>query len=124
MKYRSQVDDLQDQISLDTGLDASEGPGARQEFTQEADVNTIVSRYGAFAGAALEFGEADFDMTLSDAYRATEAADEAFRRLPEPVQARYRSWSEIHHAISVGAFTSVEAAVEAAVKDSTGDPDA
>lgn len=124
MKYRSQVDYDGDKMSLETGLAAGDEAGARQEFTRESDINVIVNRYGAFAGAALEFGEADFDMTLSDAYRATEAADEAFLRLPAPVQARYRSWSEIHHAISVGAFTSVEAAVEAAVEDSKGDPDA
>lgn len=78
---------------------------ARQEFKAEADVSTILARFGAgatFGAPRGSSGEVDFDLDLQTAYRVVAESREAWLRLPVDVRQRYRGWQELQAAVEAG----------------------
>lgn len=106
---RTQVDELQDQYSDEAGLDCSgDKDMARQEFKEEADVNTILLRFGLGASHGLPktFGETDYDLDLQNALHAIRDAKAAHSRLPEELKADYPTWQSFLNAVESGRLTS------------------
>lgn len=100
------VDDTQDDVSLATGLDLSdEVKVTRQEFREEADVNTMLRRFGVPVAAAARrpvFGDVDWDLDLHSAHIAVERAGAAFRKLPRVLQEKYKDTRGLLDAMNSG----------------------
>lgn len=76
---------------------------ARQEFRDEVDVNSVVSRYGENFFAPVNSGrDVDYDLDLMGAIEAVEASRAAWGKLPEKVRAKYRSWEQLQVAAHSG----------------------
>lgn len=67
-------------------------------MAEDCDINTIVRRFGLLGElpppAALDpsyYGDFDMDMTLSDAIRRIEAAEQRFAELPVAVRTRFEN---------------------------------
>lgn len=101
MKFRTQYDDDHEEVSLDTSLSMTDPETGevdvgktQQEFAAEADINTIVERFG-LTGAVPEVWNApqsgDFTgvSDFSSAMQAVRKAEEAFMELPGDVRARF-----------------------------------
>lgn len=76
---------------------------ARQEFKAETDTSYLLHRYGV-PNVPGEFGVMDFDVSLQSALHAHREAQEAFRRLPAELQAKYGSWERLFAAIQSGEY--------------------
>jgi len=101
---RTQVDGLGDEYSLacSTVFDPDEDV-TRQEFLADCDINTLLTRHGfSPPGRELEYGEADYDMDLSSALKASKDASEAFSRLDPAVSSAYGSWAAVMAAMARG----------------------
>lgn len=102
---RRQSDDEQDLYSLEAGLDLSgEVDLARQEFREEADVNSIMRKYGVGGLNARQpqYGEQDFDVDLQHALRAIADAKAAHARLSPELRAKYKNWKSMLDAAASG----------------------
>lgn len=76
----------------------------RQEFAAEADINTLLRRFGA-GGMEMRpvvYGIQDTDLELQQVYAAVEVSENAWARLPENLRARYSDWSELLAAVERG----------------------
>lgn len=91
---RTQVDDLAEEYSLLTQLDCSDFPDqTRQEFKQETNVNYILSRFGVNTPLReTAYGEIDYNMDLQQSLTAINEAQQAVRKLPEPLRDKYYHW--------------------------------
>lgn len=102
---RSQADDVQDDVSLQSGL-SCEGSvdTARQEFLEETDVHYVLSRYGVGSWQARQpsFGDTDWDIDLHTAYIARRAANNAFRLLSPALQERFQGPEGMLDAMNSG----------------------
>lgn len=121
---RTQSDDLQEEYSLMTALDCSTMPDlTRQEFRDETDVNHILNRYGAKAPMTPAiYAEVDYDMDLQQSLTAINTAQEAVRKLPQPLREKYYHWEMLLEGMRSGTFkTDFDAynAEEQAKKDLT-----
>lgn len=93
---------------------------ARQEFKADADVSTILSRFGAgatFGAPRGSSGEVDFDLDLQTAYRVVEESRQAWLRLPLEVRQKYRGWQELQAAVESGEWPLKKAPGAASVVD-------
>lgn len=101
---RSQADDLGDSISSATGtsFDPKEDL-TRQEFKEDADINTILKRAGgdAFARPAT-YGVADFDLDLQSAYISMAEIRAGYDRLPAHLREQFPSLSDLLGAVANG----------------------
>lgn len=79
----------------------------RQEWKHEADINTIVNRFGLTGQIALRqpvFGERDFDLDLHTGYLAQAEAQRGFLSLPRALRAKYRNPRGLLDAIHKNTF--------------------
>lgn len=75
----------------------------RPEFTADADINTLLRRYGAMTPVQqLESGTYDYDIEFADTVAAARAANEAWQQLPSDVQERYKNIPGLMAAIDRG----------------------
>lgn len=76
---------------------------ARQEFREDADINTILRKFGLNSlTRPPAYGIADFTIDLQTAMHAISDAEQAHRRLPEHIRSRYRTWREFLNAVAAG----------------------
>lgn len=75
----------------------------RQEFAEEADINTLINRYGPLTrmGGADDYGEFDLTQDLTDALEAMRVVRSTYDRLPEHVRQRY-SAAEFQRRMETG----------------------
>lgn len=103
---RTQIDGLQDQYSLASGIACDEAEDVtRQEFADEADVNVILRRFGVGnlpPMQPLTFGEVDYDLDLQGAYAAVRDATLAHQNLPEAIRANYPTWEDVYAGMERG----------------------
>lgn len=100
---RSQVDDLQELYSLESGLACTpEEDKARQEFKAEADINVLLRKYGAVPQRPLSYGEVDFDLDLHTAINAVSQASLGYASLPEHVRRKFPDLPSLFAAIANG----------------------
>lgn len=89
-------------------IDCSDLPDmTRQEFKLEADINTIVNRFGLTGQIALRqpvFGERNFDIDLHTGFLAIEEAQRGFLSLPRELRAKYRNPQGLLNAVHDGSF--------------------
>lgn len=91
-------------------IDTSHLPSlTRQEFKLEADINTIVRRFGLTGQIALRqpvWGDRDFDLDLHTGFLALEEAQRGFLRLPQGLRDKYRNPKGLLDAIHNRTFKS------------------
>lgn len=105
---RTQNDGYGDQASISSGLvfDPINDDFTRQEFTQDADVNVILRRYGAnLPLRPVQFGEVDTDLDLMGAYASVDAAREAHASLPDNLREAFPTWQSLAEALAQGKVT-------------------
>lgn len=110
-KWRTQSDDLQDVLSLESGSDVGPVNLARQEYKDAVDTNYILRRFGVgdFSGLNQRIpisDVVDYGMDLHDALhtalQAHAAARTAYDDLPEDIRRIYRSPEQFMDAIATG----------------------
>lgn len=103
---RSQADDLQDEISDATGLDTGTETLTRQEFKDEADLNILLSRFGANAMSRQPEwgGETDFTLDLQGALAAIAQAKEADLQVPPELREKYPTWRDVLNGAETGEY--------------------
>lgn len=102
---RTQIDELDEAYSIATALDCSDMPDlARQEFKDETDVNKILARYGVNAPMReAQYGlEVDYNLDLQQSLAAIYAAQDAIRKLPPDLRAKYPDWQTAMQGIYNG----------------------
>lgn len=104
---RTQADDLGDIYSVETGLDASDGPGnrdmARQEFKDDADINILMHRFGVVPlQKPVFFGDVDYGIDLQQALAAVKQAREAWQTMPADIKADYPTWQSLLNGLELG----------------------
>lgn len=99
--------DLQQRTAISTATSLFRDPDkpdpVRQEFKADADVNTILKRFGV-EQRQVTYGEADTDLDLQGALEAVRSADEAFQGLPKNLRDKYRNMKNLLNAIESGAL--------------------
>lgn len=119
---RTQVDGLNPEYSVETGLDCSNKPDlARQEFKDETDVEKILQRYGVDGlPRKPEYSAVDYNVDLQQALESIREAERAISKLPEELRAKYGTWERIMAGAYSGKFKtdldSYEAAKQASEK--------
>lgn len=94
---RTQVDGLNEEYSISTGLDCSNLPDmTRQEFKDETDVNKVLARYGV-NGLMREpqYSEIDYDMDLQQSIESIREAERAIGKLPLELREKYSTWERL-----------------------------
>lgn len=101
---RSQADDLGDSVSRETGTVFSPKEDlTRQEFKDDADINTILRRAGgdAFSRPA-SYGVNDFDLDLQSAYISMAELRAGYDRLPVHLREQFPTLSDLLGAVANG----------------------
>lgn len=77
---------------------------ARQEFREEADINTILRKFGATAQQrqGVWGSTIDYNIDLQTALDATHDAQLAYQQLPEKLRQRYPTLDEFMAAANAG----------------------
>lgn len=135
IEYRGQNDGLNDEASLETGLDCTPGQAgpypdeplgefvARQEFKDEADINNLMRRFGVET-RPLIFGEMDFSLDLQTAMASAMTAADTYNRikanLTDALRAKYPTWQDM--MLNPVAFRQDIEAAQAAAKAATPPP--
>lgn len=111
LAMRTQDDDLQDYYSDLAGIDMSDQTNkdnrdvARQEFKADADIQTILKRFGVMSpGREIVYGEADYTVDLQTAFDAMEEAKRAHARLSPELKERYSTWQALLNALHNGSL--------------------
>lgn len=107
MTIRTQIDGLNELVSIDTGLDCSDKPDVtRQEFKAETDVNNILARYGVEGIAKREpiYSEIDYNMDLQSSLEAIREAEAAIAKLPADLYVKYPTWEQLLSGAFNGSF--------------------
>lgn len=108
IKLRTQNDGLSDKLSIDTAISfPPEENQTRAEFAQDADINNLLSRYGAEAllpanTRGIYGGHVNFDDDLTTAFEAIERAKDAHAALPADVKKLYPTWEALAREIARG----------------------
>lgn len=108
---RTQVDGKGDDYSADTGLLCEDESLARAEFKADADVNTILKKFGVNAFTAPTPGanaEIDYTIDLQTALGAIAQARAGHATLPENLRRKYPTWTELLTAIETGQYSTPE----------------
>lgn len=104
---RKQNDHLQDEYSIETGLDFTDvEPITRQEFKDEADLNILLARYGvAQPTRPMKYGEEiDYTLDLQTALASLEAARRAHFNVPDELRAKYPDWQSVLNGAESGQY--------------------
>lgn len=103
---RKQGDNKGDAYSLETAIDFNGLEDlARQEFRDEADVNVMMKKFGAFGpNRAPIYGETDYNQDLQQTLGAIAATKEAHSRLPAALREKYPTWVSLMAAVEQGTF--------------------
>lgn len=86
-----------DEASYVSGLKCQDESRTQQQFAEEADINTIVRRFGISGIMPADFGmpqSADFSETITDYHTALNLirrADEDFMQLPGQLRERFQN---------------------------------
>lgn len=98
---RTQIDGQGDEYSELTGIDTGQDSLTRQEFKADADINTILSRFGLMniPTAQGAFGEYDFDIDLQQGLSLVQRAVRAHSRLTAALQEKYPTWQDLLYAL-------------------------
>lgn len=107
MRFRTQYDGLSDEVSDATGLDCSlDEDKAVQSHKGDADINTIVRRFGVTGqplvpAEGLVFGDFSTVDSMHDALQLVTQAREQFEKLPAEVQLEFENdprkfWDFVH----------------------------
>lgn len=89
IRARENFSEDQELFSEMAGLECPPGEDmARQEFAKEADINTILSKFGvdSFTNRRPQFVATDWSLDLQTALDATAATNRAFKDLPDDVK--------------------------------------
>lgn len=96
VKFRTGFDGENDKVSQETGLDCSKGGPSKtqQQFAEEADINTIVRRFGLTGQLPNGVGmplSGDFTKVVDfqTAMNLIAEAEEAFMQVPAETRARF-----------------------------------
>lgn len=105
--YRKQNDGLQDEYSIQTGLDCSiEGNKdmARQEFKDDADINNLLKRFGVEnqQRTTIPFGEADYTIDLQQAMHSVSDAQRAYSRMDPAIKKLYPNFEKFLRGMNSG----------------------
>lgn len=105
---RTQIDGLNEEYSLLTGLDCSDLPDmARQEFKDESDVNKVLARYGVDGiQRPPQYSAVDYDMDLQQSLESIREAERAIAKLPEELRGKYSTWERLLDGAFKGEFKS------------------
>lgn len=105
IKLRQQLDD-HDAITAQCGLSCPpEEMKTRQEFRDEADINTIVARFYPFAppqSRPVTFGEQDMSLDLHSAILAVQTAREAYADVPPKLREAFPTYADFVQAVADG----------------------
>lgn len=107
---RTQADQLNDEASAEAEIRFDrEGNQdmTRQEFKTDADINTILKRFGVHGIGGInekkpEFRTVDYNLDLATAYSAIEQAKQAHNQLPANLRDRFKTWPELLNALDRG----------------------
>lgn len=100
---RTQADDLFDEYSVATGMDASKGDTARQEFKADADINVMLGKFGVFAPQKqLFFGDVDYGIDLQQAFAAIADAKQAWQVMPPEIKKEFPTWRDLLNGLESG----------------------
>lgn len=103
---RTQVDMDQDEYSLASALDASDGDRTRQEFKAETDINVLIKKFGVpQSGRQMMFTDVDYTIDLQQAMASIQEARQAHAKLPDNLRARYPNWRDLLNALDRGELT-------------------
>lgn len=98
---------MQNLYSERSGIDFSQSKDrTRQEGKADADVNTILARYGV-GGQPLRqtvYGETNYDMDLQRTMAAVDAAKSAWQQMPANLREKYPSWQDLLNGLESGAL--------------------
>jgi len=101
-----------DDVSVVNGLFCSEEEDmTRQEFKDEVNVNTVVSRHG-LSSRPVQYGDWDFDQDLTGSMQATREVQAAYEKLPEEVRVQYPDMASVVRAIVTGGLKIGQEGVE------------
>lgn len=104
---RSQADDLGDEYSDAAGFDTGTETLTRQEFTDEANINTILERFGVdtLTRANPTYGQdIDYTMDLQQAIMAAHLVEQAQQQIPEELKSTYKDWITLIQGAQSGAY--------------------
>lgn len=103
---RTQVDGLNPEYSVETGLDCSDRPDlARQEFKDETDVDKVLARYGVDGlKRRPEYSEVDYNMDLQTSLESIREAERAIAKLPTELRGKYSTWERLLDGAYNGEF--------------------
>lgn len=122
---RTQIDEKGDTASRQTGLDCSDSKDmARQEFGAEADINTILGKFGVNTqNRPPQYGELDTNLDLQQALAAIAESRAAYKRLAPEIRKEYNTWQKFVNGMNDGTLVALldkmgkqHAADEAAAK--------
>ena len=81
---------------------------ARQEYKQDADINTMLTKFGIIPKAGTPiYGEWDDTLELQVALMATREAQNAWKDLPEDLKQRFGNMETLLAAVENGQLTIV-----------------
>lgn len=107
---RSQANSRGDDYSAKTMLDFHDDDPenidrTRQEFKAEADVNTILKKFGwqQFGRQPL-YGDIDFDRGLHEAMEIVQSARDLYRRMPADLKAKYPTEQDLILGLADGSL--------------------
>lgn len=105
---RTQADGLSQTVSIATATqDDSAFDRTRQEYTKDADVNNLLTRFGVMhTGETPLYKEIDYNIDLQTALRAIQTTREAYRTLPADIRAKYPDWQTLLNAVENGTYES------------------
>lgn len=105
LKYRTQNDNLGDELSILTGIDCSNDKDmARQEAKDDADINIMLSRFGVnHQQRTLTFGEQDYTIDLQQGLAAIEQTKRVYHRMADEIKAIYPNFEKFVQGMRTGA---------------------
>jgi len=100
---RTQTDGRQDEYSLNGALSCNpDHDKTRQEFAEEANINTLLARYGVQNARTPQYGDVDYDVGFTEAMHSAQLAHEAYLRLPREIRDRYPTWDALYQGVLAG----------------------
>lgn len=109
---RSQIDDLQGEYDLLSGLDCSANNNkdmTRQEDAFKTDINYQLKQFGLdpFAPRLPQFGTVDYRLDKISSLNAMNDAKSAFKQLAYSLRQQYGNWAELLAAADRGELDGI-----------------
>lgn len=110
IRSQETFEDDGDKFSQENTTDTGPETKVRQELKEEADINSILQRAGVNPLQTRQpfYGEVDYTIDLQGAYRAVQAAADAYSRLPEHIKEQYPDWESVVQAVEAGKITGLD----------------